>query len=98
MEWNFVFRIDYLLEHGEERNLKGVIFTDGDRLPTAREIQEFLHGSGYNVSIKDEGHLVFFDSNPAAPLEIRIIRLGNEEDHEDDRIQRLLAEQFRKEY
>ncbi|MBD2847854.1 hypothetical protein IDH44_21885 [Paenibacillus sp. IB182496] len=97
MEWNFVFRIDYLRQHGEERNLKGLIFTDGERPPTADQIEQFLRGSGYRgAQIKDPERLIFFDPNGDDPVEIRIVRLGNEERREDDRILRKLIDHLRK--
>ncbi len=96
MEWNFLFRIDHLKETGEERNLKGTLFTDGEAPPTAEEIQAFLRQCGYNVSVQDRGQLVFLDSRPSDPVEIRIVKLGNEERADHDAAVRAIAEQFRK--
>jgi hypothetical protein len=95
MEWNFQFRIDYLKEEGEERNLKGLIFTEGDATPSLDQIQAFLKKSGYNdVQIKDPNNLIFMDSNPQDPVEIKIVKMGNEQQADTDRFLRLLAEQF----
>jgi len=91
-----LFRIDHLNETGEERNLKGTLFTDGDAPPSARSIQSFLRKCGYNVGIADEGQLVFRDDRPADPVEIRIVKLGNEEQPNHDAAVRAIAEQFRK--
>jgi hypothetical protein len=96
MEWNFLFRIDHLNEKGEERNLKGTIFTDGEAPPSAEAIQVFLRQCGYNVGVEDKGQLVFRDSRPADPVEIRIVKLGNEERADHEAAVRAIAEQFRK--
>jgi len=96
MEWNFLFRIDHLNEKGEERSLKGTLFTDGDAPPSAQSIQSFLRECGYDVGIADEGQLVFRDDRAADPVEIRIVRLGNEEERHHDAAVRAIAEQFRK--
>ena len=96
VEWNFLFRIDHLNETGEERNLKGMLFTDGDAPPSAEAIQGFLRECGYNVGIADEGQLVFRDNRADDPVEIRIVKLGNEERANHDAAVRAIAEQFRK--
>ncbi|XEC95467.1 hypothetical protein AB6A23_02510 [Paenibacillus tarimensis] len=96
MEWNFLFRIDYLKEHGEERNLKGLLFTGDTMPPGPDEILAFLEGSGFrNMRIRDAERLVFEGGDPDNPVQIRIVKLGNEEEADGDRILRLLAEQFR---
>ncbi|WP_134699490.1 hypothetical protein [Ammoniphilus sp. YIM 78166] len=98
MEWNFLFRVDYLNEKGEERNLKGLIFTDEGKAPTAEQIQEFLMESGYQVNIQDPQQLTFIDPNPSDPIKITVVKLHDEDDQVNDWAMRLLAEQFRKQY
>ncbi len=94
MEWVFQFRIDHLKEQGEERNLKGLIFTEGDQTPSLQQIQDFLQKCGYNAHVKDPNQLIFFDANPEDPVEIRIVKMGNEEEVDTDRFLKLLAESF----
>lgn len=96
MEWNFVFRVDHLNTIGEERNLKGLVFTEGDQTPTLDQIKDFLSNSGYDVDIKDPERMIFADENPDDPIEIKIIQLGNKEKIDQDYALKLLAEQFRK--
>lgn len=96
MEWNFLFRIDHLNETGEERNLKGLVYTKDDQLPTLDQIKQFLKSCGYNVDIKDPEQLIFFDPNPNDPIEIKIIQLGQKEKKHMDRELKMLAEQFMK--
>lgn len=96
MEWNFLFRLDHLNETGEERNLKGLVFTEEDKTPTIKQIMGFLKDCGYNVQIKDKENMIFFDPNPKDPVEIKIVKLGNQEEPDVDLMLRLLAEQFRK--
>ncbi|RXZ79985.1 hypothetical protein EBB07_20745 [Paenibacillaceae bacterium] len=99
MEWNFLFRIDYLKEHGEERNLKGVIFTEHSDPPELDQIQDFLRGAGYpGIAVQDSSRLLFADHDPINPIEIRIVKLGNEEDVDNDEMLRLLAKQFMRPY
>lgn len=50
----------------------------------------------YNVVIKDEEQMIFHDSNPMDPVEIKIVKLGNQEKSDVDFALRLLAEQLRK--
>lgn len=96
MEWNFLFRIDHLNETGEERNLKGLVYTDEGKLPTQEQIKSFLKSCGYNVEIKDPEQLIFIDTNPKDPIEIKIIQLGQKEKKHMDAELRMLAEQFMK--
>lgn len=96
MEWNFLFRIDHLNETGEERNLKGLVFTEGDKTPSVDQVMGFLKNCGYNVVIKNKEQLIFMDPNPKDPVEIKIVKLGNQEEPDEDLMLRLLAEQFRK--
>jgi hypothetical protein len=93
-EWRFVFRIDYLNVTGEERNLKGTLYTDG-RPPTPEEILGFLRRSGFDVDVRDREHLVFFRGGDD-PLEIRIVKLGSDEREHDDAVLMAILEQFRK--
>ena len=93
-EWRFLFRIDYLNVTGEERNLKGTLYTDG-RPPTPEEILGFLRQSGFDVEVRDREHLVFFRGGDD-PLEIRIVRIGNEEREQDDAALKAILEQFRR--
>ncbi|CAM3498066.1 hypothetical protein [Marinicrinis lubricantis] len=94
MEWNFLFRIDHLKETGEERNLKGLIVTENDQPPKVEQIQSFLRSCGYNADVQDAHKLIFRDSNPEDPVDIRIIQLEDQEVHETDRILKLISEQF----
>lgn len=96
MEWNFLFRIDHLNETGEERNLKGLVYTNGDQLPTLEQIKKFLKSCGYNVDIKDAEQLIFFDPNPNDPVEIKIVQIGQKEKKHMDAELKMLAEQFMK--
>ncbi|CAM4409860.1 hypothetical protein [Paenibacillus tarimensis] len=96
MEWNFVFRVDHLNKTGEERNLKGLLFTDDKNPPSAEAILTFLKDCGYDVRVKDAEQLIFQDENPDNPVEIRIVKLGNEEEMHSDTALRYLAEQFRR--
>lgn len=95
MEWNFLFRVDHLNEKGEERNLKGLVFTDEGEAPTAEQIQNFLLESGYQVNIQDASQLTFIDSNPIDPIKITVVKLNEEDEQINDWAMRLLAEQFR---
>jgi hypothetical protein len=96
MEWNFLFRIDHLNEKGEERNLKGLVFTEGSAPPTSNQILQFLQKSGYDVSIHDPEQLIFMDNNPKDPVKITIMKLNREEEeYSQDQVLKLLAEQFR---
>lgn len=100
MEWNFLFRLDYLKAKGEERNLKGVLFTHDDKLPTIVDLQNFLLDTGYQVDLKDAGQLIFIDNHPQNPVEIRIVDIRSadaEEEIKPDLWLRRLAEQFRNE-
>lgn len=94
MEWNFLFRIDHLNEQGEERNLKGLVYTDDGALPSLEQIKQFLKDCGYNVDIKDPEQLIFFDPNPNDPIEIRIVQLGSKEKEHVDMDLRMLVEHF----
>ncbi|MFD2673223.1 hypothetical protein [Marinicrinis sediminis] len=96
MEWNFLFRIDHLNETGEERNLKGLLFTADEQPPTVEAIQGFLKTCGYQVEVEDPQQLVFKDPNPEDPVEIRIVRLDDEQEEKTDMIVRKIAEQFQK--
>jgi len=93
-EWRFVFRIDYLNVKGEERNLKGTLYTDG-RPPTPEEILQFLRSSGFDVDFRDREHLVFRRDGDN-PLEIRVVKIGNQEREHDDAALKAILEQFRK--
>lgn len=93
-EWRFVFRIDYLNVAGEERNLKGTLYTDG-KPPTPEDILGFLRQSGFDVKVRDREHLVFYREGEN-PLEIRIVKIGNEEREHDDAALKAILEQFRK--
>ena len=92
-EWRFLFRIDDLNVTGEERNLKGTLYTDG-RPPTPEEILGFLRRSGFEVDVSDREHLVFFRGGDN-PLEIRIVNIGSEEREHDDAALKAILEQFR---
>jgi|SRR5690554_6944048 len=96
MEWNFLFRVDHLNERGEERNLKGLIFTEGEQLPSLEQIQEFLISSGYEAEIKNPEKMVFTVPRANDPIEIKIVKLGNEKKAESDRELKMLSEQFMK--
>jgi hypothetical protein len=96
VEWNFQFRIDHLQVTGEERNLKGLVFTEDNQTPTVEQIMGFLKNCGYNVEVKDAEQMIFIDRNPKDPVEIKIVKLGNQEEPDVDFALRLLAEQFRK--
>ncbi|WP_281887455.1 hypothetical protein [Paenibacillus sp. YYML68] len=96
MEWNFLYRIDHLNERGEERNLKGLIFTESDDKPTAAQLQTALQEGGYPVQIEDADNLVFLDPNPDDPMRITIVKFTNEEEPIRDGALMKLAEQFRK--
>lgn len=99
MEWNFLFRIDYLKTKGEERNLKGVIFTDDEQPPTSAQILRFLKECGYQVEVKDSAKLLFVDPNPDNPVHISIVQLGNhDKPNNEDSIIKTISEQFRKDY
>lgn len=93
-EWRFVFRIDHLNVTGEERNLKGTLFTDGEP-PTPDDILGFLRQSGFDVNVRDRGHPVFFRDGDD-PLEIRIVKIGSGGREHDDAALRAIVEQFRK--
>lgn len=93
-EWTFLFRIDHLNVKGDERNLKGVLFTEKGQTPTPGHILDFLTGCGYRVALKDPKHLIFTDDNPADPLEIRIVKVGNDGQDEHDPVVKMIAEQF----
>ena len=101
MEWNFLFRLDDLKEQGEERDLKGVIFTEGEELPTVEQIEDFLRETGYAVQLQDDRQLTFLDHNRENPVKITIVKLERadlqQEEMQPDLALRLLAEQFRKE-
>lgn len=90
-----MFRIDYLKVKGEERNLKGLVFTEDDKTPTVEQIKDVLHDYGYHVEVKDKEQMIFADLNREDPVEIRIVKLGNQEEPEVDFVLKLLAEQFR---
>lgn len=97
MEWNFLFRIDHLNITGEERDLKGLVFTEKDQTPTLEQIKDFLANCGYDVDIKDPDQMLFANEDPEDPIEIKIIQLGSkDEDFTQDLALKLLAEQFRK--
>lgn len=97
MEWNFRFRIDVLNERGEERELKGTLFTAGEEEPPSPEaIVGFLRQSGYAIDAVDGEHLIFRGSREGEPIEIRIVQLGSGEEPDGDLLVRKLAEQFRK--
>lgn len=96
MEWNFEFRIDHLNETGEERNLKGLVYTKEDELPSVDQIKKFLHECGYNVEIENPEQLIFLDDNPLDPIQIKIIHLNNNKKQHVDRELRMLAEHFMK--
>lgn len=96
MEWNFLFRIDYLNETGEERNLKGTLFTDGEHPPAQDDIIGFLRQSGYEVGVADVDRMIFRGTGVRGPIEIRIVKLGRGKEEHDDAFVRALAEQFRK--
>lgn len=96
MEWNFLFRIDYLNVTGEERNLKGMLFTDDEQPPAADAILGFLKRSGYEVSVADAGRMIFRGTGGGEPIEIQIVKLGRGKEEHDDTFVRQLAEQFRK--
>jgi hypothetical protein len=93
-EWRFLFRIDHLKVTGEERNLKGTLYTDG-RPPTPDDILKFLRSSGFDVDFSDREHMVFFRGGDD-PLEIRVVKIGNEEREHDDAALMAILEQFRK--
>jgi hypothetical protein len=93
-EWRFLFRIDYLNVTGEERDLKGTLYTDGEP-PTPEDILGFLRQSGFDVKVRDRGRLVFFREGDD-PLEIRIAKIGSGEREHDDAALRAIVEQFRK--
>lgn len=95
MEWRFLFRIDYLNVTGEERNLKGTLYTEGNTPPSPDDILRFLHQSGFDVKLRDREKLIFFRDGED-PLEIRIVKLGNEEHEHDDWALRKIVEQFQK--
>lgn len=98
MEWNFLFRVDHLNQTGEERNLKGLITTEGSQPPRPEQIQQFLKECGFEAQVEDPIRLIFRDPNPADPVKITIVRLDNEEKAESDRVLKLLSEQFGKQY
>ncbi|MVP01201.1 MULTISPECIES: hypothetical protein [Paenibacillus] len=96
MEWNFLFRVDHLNQKGEERNLKGLVFTEGKNPPSVNDIQSFLKECGFNVKVKDMNQLIFIDDNPQDPVQIRIVKMGNEQAEHHDAELRYLLEQFRR--
>lgn len=96
VEWNFEFRIDHLNETGEERNLKGLVYTKDGELPELEQIRAFLKDSGYNVEVKNAEQLLFIDPNPNDPIEIKIVKFGSEDPQIHDPNLKLLAEQFMK--
>lgn len=98
MEWNFLFRVDHLNESGEERNLKGLISTEGTQSPRPEQIQRFLKECGFEVQVEDPERLIFKDANPKDPVKITIVSLGNEEEVQSEQVLKKLSEQFRKEY
>lgn len=96
MEWNFLFRIDHLHEKGEERILKGLVYTEKEAFPKLDQIKKFLHGCGYKVEIEDPEQLIFLDPNPLDPIEIKIVEIGHNEKNQADLELKMLAEQFMK--
>lgn len=96
MEWNFQFRIDHLKETGEERNLKGLIFTDGEQTPTPTQIVDFLQSMGYErVHLTDEARMQFMANEPNDPVLISIVQMGNPNKTFVDDHLKMLIEQIR---